>query len=419
MDKYEKLKSGERVIVVSFIVTVCVFIVEIIVGILSNSVSLTADAIHTATDSLGIIAVFFGLKIAQRKPDERFPYGYYKAENIGALVVAFIILLTAVDILVDSMDAILHPRTLSIPLVALTVAAVGTVISYLLAYYKGKTGRKINSQSLIAEAEHSRIDVFATALVFIGILVSYLGFPIVEAMAGFIVSIFVAISGLEIAKDALFVLMDACTDSELPIQLKEFIESHPKVDGVHSIKIRRAGPFLFVDAHLELAPTYSVNFAHEICDELEERIKEKFNNIESVNFHVEPGTGDSKVIAVPVESRDVSLTDRISSHFSRAPYFLIIRVKHKEIVETKIVENPAKDISSKKGLKIAHVLVDAGVTVVITRNIGEITYYALNSLGILIFRTDDDVVENVVKLFLQGKLKYYELAISEKFEKNK
>lgn len=417
MKKYDALKSGERVIAISFLVNVLVFIMEIIVGTLSNSVSLTADAIHTATDSLGVIAVFLGLRIAQRKPNERFPYGYYKAENIGALVVAFIILLTTVDILIDSFEAILHPRILNIPIVALIVAAIGTVVSYLLSYYKGKTGCRINSQSLIAEAEHSRVDVFATGLVFVGILVSYLGFPIVEAIAGFIVAIFVAFSGIEIAKDSLLVLMDACTDSKLPTQLQEFILQHPKVDGVHFIKIRRAGPFLFVDAHLELSPTFSVNFAHEICDELEEKIKSHFPNIESVNFHVEPGTSESTVIAVPVNSNNARLDDVISEHFSRAPYYLIIRLKHNDVVETKIIENPAKDLPSKKGLKIAKALVDMKVSVAISKNIGEITYYALNSLGILIYKTSLSTVKEIINAFINKKLSLYEHTISEEFNK--
>ena len=68
--------------------------IEEVIGLMTNSAVLLSDAIHGGSDLISVITSWIGLKIAQRKPTQKFPYGFYKAENLAALVVSVLILQT-------------------------------------------------------------------------------------------------------------------------------------------------------------------------------------------------------------------------------------------------------------------------------------------------------------------------------------
>jgi cation diffusion facilitator family transporter len=87
-EKINKLKKGEKTAGIATLTIALLTLVEAVVGFLSGATILIADALHNAVDSITNFASFFGLKISQRKPTEKFPYGYYKAENLAALFVS-------------------------------------------------------------------------------------------------------------------------------------------------------------------------------------------------------------------------------------------------------------------------------------------------------------------------------------------
>lgn len=103
---------------------------------------MVADALHNAIDSLTSFASLFGLKISQRKPDEKFSYGYYKAENLATLFISVFIFYVAVELLIEGYSKIFKLTEISMPFQAMFVVLVSLIVSYFLARYMKRLGMK-------------------------------------------------------------------------------------------------------------------------------------------------------------------------------------------------------------------------------------------------------------------------------------
>ena len=213
-------KKGEKAAKLSTIILLALGILRGIVSFTSGSVALLAGTIDSFSDVLTSIAVWAGLRIARKKPTERFPYGYYKAETFALLIVSTIIIVSSILIMVESFQKFFEVYVVSFLDIALVVSAVSTIVYYLLARYKTKVGHQIGSQALISEGLHSKIDVYTSLLVFLGVFLALIGFQFGEALIGFIIGAYVLARGLLFGKDAVLVLLDV---SPSPQRVKEMM----------------------------------------------------------------------------------------------------------------------------------------------------------------------------------------------------
>ena len=377
VNKFERLKKGEKAAKYATFTNFALSIMKGVFGLLSGSVALIADSINSFSDIFASLAVFIGLKLSQRKPDQKFPYGYYKAETLSSLIIAGVIVFSGLEIVIESVQGIINPQPLKIPFIAILVAAISVAVSFLMSRYKQKVGEEIESPALLGDAKHSLIDVLASVLVFVGILGSYIGYLSLQGVAGLLVSILIIWMGLKIGKNAVLVLLDATLNPERVEQIKKLALSVDGVEGVHEVRVRSSGPYIFSELHLETKKDLSVEKAHEISEEVEKTIKNKVKELETLLVQIEPAKKDTMRYALPVETNE-ALQSAPSSHFGKTPYFLIWDVQNGEIKDYKVRENPAKDIEKKRGIKAAEFLVKKNVDVILSHELGEGPKYVLS-----------------------------------------
>ena len=137
-----RLKKGEKAAKYSSLINLLLAIIKGIVGFLSGSIVLIADSIHSFSDIFASLAVYVGIKLSMRKPDEKFPYGYYKIETFASLSVSAIIIITGIEIALESYNAFLNPTVIGIPFIAIFVAAFSALVSFLLAKYKNDVAQE-------------------------------------------------------------------------------------------------------------------------------------------------------------------------------------------------------------------------------------------------------------------------------------
>jgi len=280
------LQNGITVSRRSTLVLVVVFITKSTVGLLSGSIALLADAAHTIMDIAGSMIVWLGLRLSTKEPTDRFPYGFYKAESICTLIVCIIMIFTGVEILWDSMERLYVPSTISFRLVVIAVALGSSVVSYFLARYKETVGREINSQDLRVESKHSLADVLNSGLVCASVLFTYLNVSWVEPLAAIIISAFILWAAVTFGKDSVFSLMDVSPQPAMRKAIEETMVGTPAVKGVHALKVRKSGPFVFVEAHVEVDGRTTVEKAHMIADEVQGRVKKRFREVDSIAIHI-------------------------------------------------------------------------------------------------------------------------------------
>jgi len=380
-----------------------------LVGLLSGSIALTADAIHSLSDVASSLAVLIGLRIAQRKPDEKFSYGYYKAESIASLVVAGMIFFAGVEILYGSYNHLLHPTKLKLTSLAILISLVSALVSYALMVYKRSVGRKISSPALLADARHSIVDVYASLLVFLGIASAQLGSPSLEAVAGMVISILIIKTSFTLGWDSLLVLMDAWTHPEMAEKLRKIIRNSEGVVDVKNLRLRRSGPFIFGEAVVKMSPTASVAKAHEQTELIEKEIKKKIREIDSFIIHIEPGKKSVQRVAVPIRGKSNGIDARVSFHFGRAPYFLFADVEKGEIKRWEVKENPARALTKKIGMRAAHFLLENKVNILVAPEVGEGAFYALREHFVEIYKLKGSTAREAIWNLLTEKLKKMEV----------
>ena len=336
-------RKGEKAAKLSAIILLALGTLKGIVAIVSGSVALLAGTIDSFSDVFSSIAVWAGLRIAKKKPTERFPYGYYKAETFALLVVSLIIVVSSILIMLESFQKFFEVNGISFSDIALVAAAISVVVYYLLAKYKGRVGREIGSQALISEGLHSMVDVYTSVLVFVGVFLASFGYQFVEALIGLAISVYVLMRGLWFGKDAVLVLMDVSPSPQRVKEMKEIAESVHGVKGTHDIRLRKSGPVFFGEMHVELQEGLSLERAHVISEDLETRIKERFKDLELVTVHVGLAHREKTRIAIPI-LEDIGLNSSATPHFGSAPYFAFLEVQEEQILSLHVKENPAHKV---------------------------------------------------------------------------
>lgn len=400
------MKESERAALTTTIVTIFLALGKGIAGILSGNLVLLTDGVHSAADIVPIFASWFGLKIAQREPDEKFPYGYYKAESIASLFVSLFIIYVAIEFSFRGFNKLFQLSSVSHPLVAGVVAGSSIVISFLIARYQKRIGKKTNSQSLIANSKESMMDVYSSVLVFVAIILSYLNIRYIEGGATMLIALLILKVGFDSVKDSVYALMDISPRGDIEKKVISVIGNISGVEGYQDLKLRKSGPFVFGEVTVKIRKSVDVDRAHDIADKLERNLKENIEPIDSFTTHIEPYKMVKSRIAIPVKD-DNGIKSEVSDHFGRAPYFLIVSLDtdKKTIDGWEVIENKYEDKAVRAGLNAANLIVKEKIDSLLTCEIGDISFHTLRDHIIDIFRCEKGKAESIVKKYLSDELK--------------
>ncbi|MBN2330492.1 MAG: cation diffusion facilitator family transporter [Candidatus Aenigmarchaeota archaeon] len=404
MAAIENLKIGERTTVLSSAVSALLVLIKAAAGIMSGSVALMTSALDSFSDFIGMITSWIGFKISQRKPDEKFPYGYYKAESISALFVSLFILYAAYTLLVEGYAKLFVPPSISMPYLALAIAFVSVIFSFGLSRYLMKTGKKINSELLMANAKERMADVATTTAVFFAVAMSYLNVSYVEGAITIFISLLILKVGIFSVRDSIFALMDVSPSKKKEERARGIISNCKEIEEFDDFKLRKSGPFVFGEVTIRIREFANVDRAHEIAEKIESRIKERLSDVVSFSVHIEPFKSQKQRVVIPV-IKDEGLNSVVTDNFGRAGYFLFVDIDDNSVKHFKSKVNPAKKRKSKAGLSAVHFLIREHADVLVTRKIGEIAFHTLRDHLVDIYKTEGKTAGEVLKKLLRKNLK--------------
>jgi len=387
------MEKGEKVAALAVGIHLVLFGIKYTFSTLSGSIALKADAFHSLSDVVSSSTVFVGLIIAKRKT-KSFPYGLYKVENLVSVMVALAIFYAGFEIVMEATKGI----AVELQNIWLTIASVLCiiVITYGYSRYATKVGTEINSPSLIADAKHIGVDMFASTMVLVALLSSFAGVNL-DRISAFIIVFIIAWSGGKILIDGIRVLLDASLDYKTLSLAEKLILAEPQVMEIQHLMGRNSGRYKFIEANIFLK-THDLNRAHFITDRIETNIKSQIKNVDRVLIHYEPSKKENLIYAVPLEYAN---QQRISRHFGEAPYFGLInvRIKDKKAIEQKVIANPFTQVDHGKGILAAEFLNKHLVDVVITKESfeGKGPYYVFSNAAVDNLITDQGTVEKALE----------------------
>ena len=402
----EALKKGQRLAIIATIITLLLSILKGLVGHLFNSKVLIADAFHSGADTIAIFASAFGLWLASRKKSARFPYGLYKAETLGTLIIGGFISWAGFELLLDGYHKLFTiVQVQEFPYLPIGVTLLSVIIAFLIAKKEKSVGEEIHSQSLIANAKESFLDIVSSLVVLIGILLAYLSIPFVEGVIIILISLLILKLGFENIWSSLLVLMDANLDTKLQLQIEQLIQNIYGVQEVHDVKIRQAGPFRMVELKFAANPSLTLYKVHELTDEVERKIISEHKHIESVFVQVEPST--QKIITAIIPVTEIKgLDSKVYGHFGRAPYFVILKIENNKVEIEDFYLNEFLDRKQHIGLNVVKVIIHYNLDMLLANRIGEISFYMLKDNFIDIYHIEDEnlTVKDVITLYRQNNL---------------
>lgn len=287
--------------IVGIICNIILFAVKLLVGIIINSVSVMADAFNNLSDAASSVISFIGVKLAGRPADKEHPFGHGRLEYIAALAVSFLILQVGLTLFKSSFAKILKPEEVIFNPVLIGILVLSIFIKLWLMLFNRKLGKRIKSTVMLATAADSMGDVLVTSATVISAIIAGLTGWQIDGYMGLVVSIFVMLSGIGIAKDTLEPLLGQAVDREAYKKITEFVESYPGIVGTHDLIIHNYGPsHRMATIHVEVPNDIDFEEAHETIDSIERDIQEKMDIF--LVIHMDPVEMNDVMV---IEKRDL------------------------------------------------------------------------------------------------------------------
>lgn len=279
-----------RVLIVTLILNEAVAVAKIVWGYLTGSLGMMSDGFHSLFDGVSNVVGLVGIWIAAHPPDEDHPYGHKKYENLFTIVIALMIFGTCFQILKRVYQSFTVGYEVSAPNMSFVVLACTMLVNAFVMVYEMKRGRQLGSDFLVADALHTKSDIFASFAVMIGLLFTRLGYPLADAIAGIVITLFIARIGYEIIKSASDVLVDTvCMDTNA---IESVVKEVEGVKGCHGIRTRGTSQHIYLDLHIQVDPDITIKDAHDIAHNVEDRLLHEFSALADIVAHVEPALGE-------------------------------------------------------------------------------------------------------------------------------
>jgi cation diffusion facilitator family transporter len=280
-------KQVRKVLWIILFANLAVAILKICIGSLIRSASMTADGVHSLSDSSSNIVGLIGIKFASKPVDEDHPYGHKKFETLAGLFISAMLLFIGGKIIIDAVVRLFDPIAPNITGISLAALIVTVLINIFVCAFELVNGRRLKSDILISDSMHTRSDIYISVGVLIALIGIRLGLPIViDPIVSLVVSGFVLHAAYEIFNSTSGVLVDrAVIDAD---QIREITMGFTQVRDAHKIRSRGREDDLHVDMHIVIEPDMRVEECHKLIHSIEKKIKEEVNQNIQVIVHLEP-----------------------------------------------------------------------------------------------------------------------------------
>jgi cation diffusion facilitator family transporter len=272
------------------LVNVLLTVVKLMAGLIGHSYALVADAAESAFDLFGSLAVWTGVRIADRDATEEYPFGFGKAEALAGASVALLLLIASVGIAIASIHEIRTPHHAPAAWTLGVLAAV-IVIKQVMATRVRRIGLSEGSTALAADAQHHTSDALTSLAAFVGISIALIGgagWESADDWAALLAAGIIAWNGVKLLRTAVADLMDRVAAPDVVSAIRSAACAVDDVRAVEKLVVRRAGRGYWVDIHVHADADMSLEAAHVVSGKVKGAIRAATPQVLGVLVHMEP-----------------------------------------------------------------------------------------------------------------------------------
>jgi len=279
-------RAVRRTLIVVLALNALVTVIKLFIGVRTGALTVIGAALESGLDLLNNLIGLTVVGIAQREPDEEHPYGHAKFETLGALAVVGFLSISCFELMRQGVSALLGGASVERANLRDIGAVVATLaVNSFVVWYESRRGRELKSALLIADAAHTRSDIFVTLLAVVSLWLSSRGVHRVDGALAILVGLIIAWTGYQIFRATIPVLVDErALEAE---QIRAVVEAVPGVLEVRDIRSRATGANSFAEVTIAVSGVSSVADAHSLADEVERAVARKLGG-GHVTVHVEP-----------------------------------------------------------------------------------------------------------------------------------
>lgn len=259
--------------IVGIVLNILLFIGKFLVGMISGSVAIRADAINNLTDAASQIVSLISFRIAAKPADRDHPFGHARIEYVASMIVSMSILIIAYQLLMDSVDKLIHPVLTEFRWVSVAVLGASILVKLWLGMFNRRIGKKIDSEVLRATMTDSLSDAGATLAVLISTLVYYFTDFDPDAYMGIGVALLIAFAGIRILNDTKNSILGGAPEEETVEAIKSIVNSYPETLGIHDMMVHSYGPgTTLASLHVEVDGDADIYEMHDAIDRMERQL---------------------------------------------------------------------------------------------------------------------------------------------------
>jgi len=253
-----------------------------------GSLGVVSDAMHSLLDCAASVIALIGITAAARPPDANHPYGHRKYEILTTIIVAGLLFLSAWEILGAALSRLIHhaPAPHFSPW-GIALLSVGIVINTFLSNWEKRAGLEVSSPLLLADAAHTRTDIYSSLLAIAALASGAFGLPWLDPLLAIGIVLFLARAIYEIAIEGVKVVSDATRLD--PALIRSVAEKIEGVRGAHAIRSHGMQNDIHIDLHIQVADQLTARQVFEIENRVNQALRDSFPGVTHVALRHEPG----------------------------------------------------------------------------------------------------------------------------------
>jgi cation diffusion facilitator family transporter len=275
-----------KVLVYTLILNSVVALAKVLYGYITNSVAMMSDGIHSIFDGASNVIGLIGIWIVSHPPDENHPYGHKKYETLFTIIIAVMLFTTCFQILKKVYLSFYEDHNTIVTQTSFVIMLMTMGINIFVMLYEKRKGKQLSSEFLVADAMHTKSDIFVSSAVITSLVFTKMGYQRADIIVALMITFFIARIGYTILKEASDILVDTvCIDTSAIKSVANCIDG---VKGCHDIRARGSVNTVYLDLHVLVDSRLSTEKAHDIADTIEKVIKKEFPNVVDIIVHIEP-----------------------------------------------------------------------------------------------------------------------------------
>ncbi len=275
---------------VSIVSNAVLAVLKLIIGFISGSLGVIGDGIDSSMDVLISIITLLTANFMSKPPSPKYAYGYEKADLIATKVLSIFIFFAGAQLIISSIKKLsIEQEPITPSMSAIYIIIFSIIVKCALSLYLKQTGRKNESSMLKANATNMKYDIFISATVLIGLFFTrYLNFPLADPITALIVGLWILRGAYKIFAETNTELMDGVDDPSVYDKIFEAVEEVDHVKNPHRVRSRSISGYYMIVIDIEIDGIIPLYKAHELANQVEQKIRDKIENIYDIVIHTEP-----------------------------------------------------------------------------------------------------------------------------------